>query len=127
MSDNDNLPRPIRPEDVKVGMVVERRKGEAAYRGRVQQIDGKLIIDTDRAWLWVPGNADSGWSLWLIEPAPVDPDAELVERMAHVMHDQQCADNWDRHGEGTQRAWRDDARDVLVTLRDEGYRIEATR
>lgn len=51
------LPRPINPEDVRVGMVVERRKGDAAYRDRVQ----RLIEDA---------------------PAPVDPDAELVERMA---------------------------------------------
>ena len=36
---------------------------------------------TDRAWLWVPGNADGGWSLWLVEdaPEPVDPDAAAVE------------------------------------------------
>ena len=75
------LPRRIEPEDVRVGMVVERRKGEAAHRDRVQQIDGDLIVGTDRAWLWVPGNADGGWSLWLVEdaPEPVDPDAAAVE------------------------------------------------
>ena len=75
------LPRRIEPEDVRVGMVVERRKGEAAHRDRVQQIDGDLIVGTDRAWLWVPGNAAVGWSLWLVEdaPEPVDPDAAAVE------------------------------------------------
>ena len=75
------LPRRIEPEDVRVGMVVERRKGEAAHRDRVQQIDGDLIVGTDRAWLWVPGNADGGWNLWLVEdaPEPVDPDAAAVE------------------------------------------------
>lgn len=49
-------------------------------------------------------------------PDPVDPDAEAVEAVARVMHDQQCADNWDRHGEGTRAVWREDARDVLATL-----------
>lgn len=75
------LPRPIAPEDVRVGMVVERRKGEAAHRDRVHRIDGELIIGTDGAWLWVPGNADGGWTLWLIEdaPEPVDPDAAAIE------------------------------------------------
>ena len=81
------LPRRIEPEDVRVGMVVERRKGEAAHRDRVQQIDGDLIVGTDRAWLWVPGNADGGWNLWLVEdaPAPVDPDAEALDQMAQAM------------------------------------------
>lgn len=81
------LPRRIKPEDVQVGMVVERRNGEAAHRDRVQQIDGELIVGTDGAWLWVPGNAVGGWNLWLIEdaPEPVDPTAALVERMAEAM------------------------------------------
>jgi len=82
------LPRRIKPEDVRVGMVVERRKGEAAHRDRVQQIDGeRIIVGTDGSWLWVPGNADGGWALWLVEdaPAPVDPpdpdaaDAAFIE------------------------------------------------
>ena len=82
------LPRRIDPEDVRVGMVVERRKGEAAHRDRVQQIDGeRIIVGTDGSWLWVPGNADGGWALWLVEdaPAPVDPpdpdaaDAAFIE------------------------------------------------
>lgn len=81
------LPRQIKPEDVRVGMVVERRKGEAAHRDRVHRIDGELIVGTDGAWLWVPGNADGGWALWLVEdaPAPVNPDADVIERMAEAM------------------------------------------
>jgi hypothetical protein len=72
------LPRQIAPEDVRVGMVVERRKGEAAHRDRVQQIDGVGAYDDA---LWVPGNADGGWALWLVEdaPEPVDPDAEATD------------------------------------------------
>ena len=75
------LPRQIKPEDVRVGMVIERRKDEAAHRDRVQHIDDERIVGTDGAWLWVPGNADGGWTLWLIEdaPEPVDPDAAAVE------------------------------------------------
>lgn len=125
----DHLPRRIKPEDVRVGMVVERRKGEAAHRDRVQQIDGELIVGTDGAWLWVPGNADGGWSLWLIEdaPEPVDPDDELVERMAKEVHDRNCADggcrDWDGHGESTRKAWREDARVVIRNLRAQGFDV----
>ena len=75
------LPRRIEPEDVRVGMVVERRKGDAAVRDRAQQIDPELITGTGWPWLWMPGHADVGWSLWLVEdaPEPVDPDAAAVE------------------------------------------------
>ena len=124
-------PRRIEPEDVRVGMVVERRKGEAAHRDRVQRIDGECIVGTDGAWLWVPGNADGGWTLWLIEdaPAPVDPDAALVERMAKEVHDRNCADvgcrDWDGHGESTRKAWREDARVVIRNLRAQGARRSA--
>ena len=75
-------PRPIKPEDVRVGMVVERRKGEAAVRDRAEQIDGGLITGAvGWVWPWMPGHADVGWSLWLIEdvPEPVDPDAAAIE------------------------------------------------
>ena len=76
------LPRPITPEDVRVGMVVERRKGEAAHRDRVRRIDG-CLIDGSPGWpyLWVTEQEDGDWSLWLIEdaPAPVDPDAAAIE------------------------------------------------
>ena len=76
------LPRPIEPEDVRVGMLVERRKGEVAYRDRVQRIDGGGFISSDPTlpYMWMPGLADNGWSLWLIEDAPApDPDREAVE------------------------------------------------
>jgi hypothetical protein len=61
-------------------MVVERRKGDAAYRDRVHLIDNALIGPTGSC-LWIPEYADKGWSLWLIEdaPAPVDPDAAVIE------------------------------------------------
>ena len=83
------LPRPITPEDVRVGMIIERRKGECYVGGRVTSIDGS------RTWLgagvvaWVFGAkyAERGWSLWLVEdaPEPVDPDADVIERMAEAM------------------------------------------
>ena len=74
------LPRQIKPEDVRVGMVVERRKDDAAMRDRVHLIDNALIGLTGFC-LWMPEYADVGWSLWLIEdaPEPVDPDAAAVE------------------------------------------------
>ena len=77
------LPRRIKPEDVQVGMVVERRKGDAAVRDRVQRIDGDLIMGVIGAYLWMPGYEVIDWTLWLVEdaPEPVDPDAEAVERM----------------------------------------------
>jgi len=77
---SEALPRPIDPEDVRVGMVVERRKGEAAMRDRVHLIDNALIGPTGFC-LWMPEYAAVGWSLWMIEdaPAPVDPDAAVIE------------------------------------------------
>ena len=125
------LPRRIEPEDVQVGMVVEQRKGDAAVRDRAQQIDPELITGTGWPWLWMPGHADVGWSLWLIEdaPEPVDPDAEAVERMAKEVHDRNCADggcrDWDGHGESTRKAWREDARVVIRNLRAHGFDVTA--
>lgn len=79
----DNLPRPIAPEDVRAGMIVERRNGECYIGGRVESIDGSGIWLGKIAIAWIFGAkyADHGWSLWLIEdaPDPVDPDAEAVE------------------------------------------------
>ena len=79
---SEALPRPITPEDVRVGMVVERRKGEAAHRDRVRRIDG-CLIDGSPGWpyLWWPGHEEGGWTLWLVEdaPEPVDPDAAVIE------------------------------------------------
>ncbi|HRW03436.1 MAG TPA: DUF4406 domain-containing protein, partial [Tetrasphaera sp.] len=75
------LPRRIEPEDVRVGMVVERRKDDAAMRDRVQQIDGDLIMGVIGAYLWMPGYEVIDWTLWLVEDAnaPVDPDAEVTD------------------------------------------------
>jgi hypothetical protein len=58
------LPRRIKPEDVQVGMVVERRKGDAAVRDRVQRIDGDLIMGVIGAYLWMPGYEVIDWTLW---------------------------------------------------------------
>ena len=123
------LPRRIKPEDVQVGMVVERRKGDAAVRDRVQRIDGDRIMGVIGAYLWMPGYEVIDWTLWLVEdaPAPVDPDAELVERMAKEVHDRNCADvgcrDWDGHGESTRKAWREDARVVIRNLRAQGFDV----
>jgi hypothetical protein len=74
------LPRRIKPEDVQVGMVVERRKGDAAVRDRVQRIDGDLI-GRHRGLLVGARNEDIDWTLWLVEdaPEPVDPDAAVIK------------------------------------------------
>ena len=123
------LPRRIKPEDVQVGMVVERRKGDAAVRDRVQRIDGDLIMGVIGAYLWMPGYEVIDWTLWLVEdaPEPVDPDAEAVERMAKEVHDRNCADvgcrDWDGHGESTRKAWREDARVVIRNLRAQGFDV----
>ena len=73
------LPRQIEPEDVRVGMVVEQRKGESLLRGRVIAIEGGTI-ECEVAWLHTEDERD-GWSLWLVEdaPEPVDPDAAAIE------------------------------------------------
>ena len=78
------LPRRIAPEDVRVGMVVERRKGEHYVGGRVKNADGfcSILLDaSDVVWAYGVYYAKHGWSLWLIEdaPAPVDPDAAAIE------------------------------------------------
>ena len=114
-----------------MGMVVERRRGDVAFRDRVQRIDGERIVGTTGSWLWKPVHATVGWSIWLIEdaPEPVDPDAELVERMAKEVHDRNCADvgcrDWDGHGESTRKAWREDARVVIRNLRAQGFDVTA--
>lgn len=125
------LPRRIKPEDVQVGMLVERRKGDAAVRDRVQRIDGDLIMGVIGAYLWMPGYEVIDWTLWLVEdaPEPVDPDAEAVERMAKEVHDRNCAvvdcRDWDGHGESTRKAWREDARVVIRNLRAQGFDVTA--
>ena len=118
------LPRPIEPADVRVGMVVERRKGEAAMRDRVHLIDNALIGPTGFC-LWMPEYAAVGWSLWMIEdaPAPVDPDAEVIERVAQVLHKQGCSwcdtgEDLEAHYGSAREAWREDARAVLAVVRE---------
>jgi len=73
------LPRQIKPEDVRPGMVIEQRKGEGLLRDRVIAIeDGTFKGDV----VWLHGEDErNGWSFWLIEdaPAPVDPDADAIE------------------------------------------------
>jgi hypothetical protein len=126
------LPRRIEPEDVRVGMVVERRKGEAAMRDRVHLIDNALIGPTGFC-LWIPEYADKGWSLWLIEdaPEPVDPDAALVEVMAEAVWRSVCGPHaqWpDGPGSPSDSDhWRESSRAAIVAARAAGYRIEAAR
>ena len=75
------LPRQIAPEDVRVGMLVERRKGESHVGGRVKHINDSGIGLDGGAVAWVFGGmfGDRGWSLWLVEDEPVDPDAAVIE------------------------------------------------
>ena len=115
------LPRQIKLEDVRPGMVIEQRKGEGLLRDRVIAIeDGTFKGDV----VWLHGEDErNGWSFWLIEdapePEPEDPAAKAIEVMARVAHDQNCAEgDWDEHGEGTRQAWRKDARAVLAALRE---------
>ena len=121
------LPRRIKPEDVRVGMMVEQRKGEGLLRDRVVAIEDGTIKG-EVAWFRTEDER-FGWSLWLVEdaPEPVDPDAELVERMAKEVHDRNCADvgcrDWDGHGESTRKAWREDARVVIRNLRAQGFDV----
>ena len=130
---SEALPRPIDPEDVRVGMVVERRKGDMAHRDRVQQIDGGLI-DGSPGWpyLWVPEQEDGDWSLWLVEDAPqVDEDAALVEVMAEAVWRSVCGPHaqWpDGPGSPSDSDhWRESSRAAIVAARAAGYRIEADR
>jgi hypothetical protein len=62
------LPRRIEPEDVRVGMVVEQRKGEGLLRDRVIAIEDSTIKG-EVAWFRTEDERD-GWSLWLIEDVP---------------------------------------------------------
>ena len=69
---DSQMPQEIKAKDVRVGMVIERRKGETRISGRVKDIGkhyilsgvGALLWDFD---LWYKGN---GWTLFLIEDAP---------------------------------------------------------
>ena len=76
---SEALPRPITPEDVRVGMMVEQRKGEGLLRDRVVAIEDGTIKG-EVAWFRTEDER-FGWSLWLVEdaPAPVDSDAEATD------------------------------------------------
>ena len=114
------LPRRIEPEDVRVGMVVERRKDDAAMRDRVHLIDNALIGLTGFC-LWMPEYADVGWSLWLIEdaPEPVDPDAEALDQMAQAMANLDGSDDADEWV-----PWAEVALDALRETHDVTPRAE---
>ena len=121
------LPRRIKPEDVRVGMIIEQRNGVCIMQGRVVAVEDG-VFQCEVAWLRTENERDD-WSLWLVEdePAPVDPDAEAVERMAKEVHDRNCADggcrDWDGHGESTRKAWREDARVVIRNLRAQCFDV----
>ena len=125
------LPRPIEPADVRVGMVVERRKGEVIIRGRVDAI-GCGNIDSHDITLWYQDCWRWGWQLWLVEDAPqVDEDAALVEVMAEAVWRSVCGPHaqWpDGPGSPSDSDdWRESSRAAIVAARAAGYRIEATR
>ena len=115
------LPRRIKPEDVQVGMVVERRKGDAAVRDRVQRIDGDRIMGVIGAYLWMPGYEVIDWTLWLVEdaPAPVDPDAEALDQMAQAMANLVGSDDADEWV-----PWAEVALDALRETHDVTARAE---
>ena len=77
--DKPVLPRRIEPEDVRVGMVIEQRKGVCIMRGRVVAVEDG-VFQCEVVWLRTE-NERNDWSLWLVEdaPAPVDPDAAAIE------------------------------------------------
>ena len=114
-------PRRIKPEDVQVGMVVERRKGDAAVRDRVQRIDGDLIMGVIGAYLWMPGYEVIDWTLWLVEdaPEPVDPDAEALDQMAQAMANLDGSDDADEWV-----PWAEVALDALRETHDVTPRAE---
>lgn len=73
MRECKGLPRPINYKDVRVGMIVERRKGDYYVGGRVATIDNFYILTDTSTPLWYASwSADSDWSLWLMEEAPED-------------------------------------------------------
>jgi len=67
------LPRPITPEDVRVGMVVD-----IIDRARIRRVDDQRAWISDDEYTMLRRD---GRSLWLVEdtPAPVDPDAAAIE------------------------------------------------
>jgi len=67
------LPRPITPEDVRVGMVVD-----IIDWARIRRVDDQRAWISDDEYTMLRRD---GRSLWLVEdtPAPVDPDAAAIE------------------------------------------------
>ena len=70
---SEALPRPIDPEDVRVGMVVD-----IIDRARIRRVDDQRAWISDDEYTMLRRD---GRSLWLVEdtPAPVDPDAAAIE------------------------------------------------
>ncbi len=132
------LPRRIEPGDFEVERVAATIHAavtsaqainiEAVYRSTGLNLSGGSHDFANIAWDAARAVVRD-FDVWLIEdaPAPVDPDAELVERMAKEVHDRNCADvgcrDWDGHGESTRKAWRYDARVVLRNLRAQGFDV----
>ena len=126
----DHLPRRIEPGDFEVERVAATIHAavtsaqainiEAVYRSTGLNLSGGSHDFANIAWDAARAVVRD-FDVWLIEdaPAPVDPDAEAIEAMARVAHDQNCVEgDWDEHGEGTRQAWRSDARAALAALRE---------
>ncbi len=59
---------------------------------------------------------------------PDDTDADLIERVAEWLHDDENAtDRWEDRGESTRRAYRSGSRDLLDALREAGYSVTRDR
>jgi hypothetical protein len=62
------LPRRIKPEDVRVGMIIEQRNGVCIMQGRVVAVEDG-VFQCEVAWLRTENERDD-WSLWLVEDEP---------------------------------------------------------
>ena len=115
----DHLPRRIEPEDVRVGMVIEQRKGVCIMRGRVVAVEDG-VFQCEVVWLRTE-NERNDWSLWLVEdaPAPVDPDAEALDQMAQAMANLDGSDDADEWV-----PWAEVALDALRETHDVTPRAE---
>ena len=119
---SEALPRPIDPEDVRVGMVVD-----IIDRARIRRVDDQRAWISDDEYTMLRRD---GRSLWLVEDAPqVDEDHDLVEDIAEVISHAAPID-WDlsleRLDEDAADGLRHVARAIIERLRSQG-RIEATR
>ena len=107
------LPRPIDPEDVRVGMVVD-----IIDRARIRRVDDQRAWISDDEYTTLRRD---GRSLWLVEdaPEPGDPDAELVERMAEAMWRIEENPPTDYAGAiDDPEGWQELARAALLALRE---------